>query len=116
MKVTGTKGIKNKLRQMHDDIDDDVDYIVKMNAHEGVEIAVRNAQTAFKKGYWTGNLARQIEVNKVAPLHYEVVSNAHYSGYLEYGTRYMAKEPFMFPTYQALKNSVHDDINRLLNG
>ena len=59
---------------------------------------------------------RQIEVNKVAPLHYEVVSNAHYSGYLEYGTRYMAKEPFMFPTYQALKNSVHDDLNRLLNG
>ena len=38
-------------------------------------------------------------------MHYEVISNAHYSGYLEYGTRYMNKEPFIFPTYLSLKTS-----------
>lgn len=116
MKVEGAEKLKRKLQMMHNDIDEDIDFILKNNANEGVEIAVRNAQQAFVKGYWTGNLVRQIKAKKTGPLQYEVISNAHYSGYLEYGTRYMRKEPFIFPTYLTLKKQVHEDIERLIHG
>lgn len=115
MKVECTKKLINKLQNMVNEIDDDVDFILKRNAQEGVDLAIKNAQKAFVKGYWTGNLARMVKDKKIAPKHYEIVSNAHYSGYLEYGTRYMNKEPFMFPTYLEIKQQVNEDLNRLLN-
>ncbi|HCY1019133.1 TPA: HK97 gp10 family phage protein [Staphylococcus aureus] len=115
MQVSGVDKLLRKFRKMYKDIDDDVDFILKNNANEGVEIAIKNAQHAFVKGYWTGNLARQIKAKKIAPLHYQILSNAHYSGYLEYGTRFMNKEPFIFPTYVTLKKQVNDDFKRLLN-
>lgn len=116
MKVEGVNNLLTKLKVMHDDIDEDVDFILKNNTNEGVELAIKNAQQAFIKGYWTGNLARMIKAKKIAPMHYEVISNAHYSGYLEYVTRYMNKEPFIFPTYLSLKKQVNEDLERLING
>lgn len=77
MKVEGVNNLLTKLKVMHDDIDEDVDFILKNNANEGVELAIKNAQQAFIKGYWTGNLARMIKAKKIAPMHYEVISNAH---------------------------------------
>lgn len=116
MDTKGLDNLINHMRTMHDDIDDDVDYILEMNAKEGVKRAIVNAKKAMIKGYWTGNLAGKIEYRKVGKLHHRVISTAHYSGYLEFGTRYMNKEPFMFPTYQELRKSQYNDLNRLLNG
>ncbi|EKC6437890.1 HK97-gp10 family putative phage morphogenesis protein [Staphylococcus delphini] len=116
MQSRGFKGLLSHLEGMYDDIDDDVDVILKNNAIEGVGIAVSNAKKVMNKGYWTGNLARSIEVKKMGELHYRVISTAHYSGFLEFGTRYMEAAPFMFPTYQTLKKSTLEDLRRLLNG
>ena len=116
MKIQGDSKLLKKLKSMQNDIDDDVDFILKNNANEGVELAIKNAQQAFVKGYWTGNLAREIKAKKTGHLQYEVISNEHYSGYLEYGTRYRTKEPFIFPTYFSLKKQVHEDLERLING
>ena len=116
MEVKGIKALMKQFENMRDDIDDDVDFILGKNAEEGVEIAQTNAKKVMNKGYWTGNLARQIEAVKVGDLHHRVISNAHYSGYLEFGTRYMSKAQFMFQTHQQLKKQVNEDLNRLLNG
>ncbi|REA95054.1 hypothetical protein DV953_12855 [Staphylococcus pseudintermedius] len=63
----------------------------------------------LNKGYWPGNLARSIAVKKLGELHYRVISTAPYNGFLDFGTRYMEAAPFMFPTYQALKESTLED-------
>ena len=116
METKGLKSLIKHMRAMNDNIDDDVDFILEMNAKEGVEKAQKNAKKVMIKGYWTGNLWRQIEYQKVGKLHHRVISNAYYSAYLEFGTRYMNKEPFMFPTYEILKQNQYDDLKRLLNG
>ncbi|MFI3129655.1 HK97-gp10 family putative phage morphogenesis protein [Mammaliicoccus sciuri] len=116
MKIDGLDELINKLETMHDDIDDDVDTILKMNAYEGQEKAVKIAKEVMNKGYWTGNLARGINVSSEKALTYTITSNAGYSGFLEFGTRYMEAAPFIFPMHQALKEQVYKDLNRLLNG
>ncbi|ANS90309.1 hypothetical protein A6M57_9965 [Staphylococcus pseudintermedius] len=45
-----------------------------------------------------------------------LISGAYYSGFLEYGTRYMAAEPFMQPTVKIIKNKLRDDFSELLSG
>lgn len=116
MNVDGLDNLINHLEMMHDDIDDDVDTILEMNALEGQEKAVETARKVMNKGYWTGNLAREIKVTSNKALSYKITSNAGYSGFLEFGTRYMEKAPFIYPTYQELKVNVVNDLKRLLNG
>ena len=68
------------------------------------------------KGYWTGNLARMVEAVKTGKLEYTIKSNAHYSGFLEYGTRYMAPETFMKPVYEKIAPQIakrHFEIARV---
>ncbi|PJM33037.1 hypothetical protein CWB55_05285 [Staphylococcus hominis] len=116
METKGLNKVIKHMRAMHDNIDDDIDFILEMNAKEGVGIAQKKAKEVMIKGYWTGNLWRQIEYQKVGKLHHRVISNAYYSGYLEFGTRHMNKEPFMFPTYEVLTQNQYNDLKRLLNG
>ncbi|HFV1577364.1 HK97-gp10 family putative phage morphogenesis protein [Staphylococcus hominis] len=116
METKGLNRVIKHMRAMHDNIDDDIDFILEMNAKEGVGIAQKKAKEVMVKGYWTGNLWRQIEYQKVGKLHHRVISNAYYSGYLEFGTRDMNKEPFMFPTYEVLTQNQYNDLKRLLNG
>ncbi|MEJ7373487.1 HK97-gp10 family putative phage morphogenesis protein, partial [Staphylococcus epidermidis] len=87
----------SRLEYMHDNIDDDVDEVLKSNAGEFARDTVVSAKSVMNKGYWTGNLARMIRDTKEGNMKYAVTSNAGYSGFLEYGTRYMAPETFMFP-------------------
>lgn len=116
MRVTGFDKLINHLENMHNDIDDDVDYILEMNALEGQGMAVEKAKEVMNKGYWTGNLAREIKVSSPKKLEHKITSNAGYSGFLENGTRYMEATPFMFPTYQKIKEQVQSDLDQLLNG
>lgn len=116
MKTKGLDRLIKQMRDMHDNIDDDVDFILEMNAKESVEDTQKKAKEVMVKGYWTGNLWKQIEYQKVGKLHHRVISNAYYSAYLEFGTRYMNKEQFMFPMYQQLRQNQYNDLKRLLNG
>lgn len=52
----------------------------------------------FDRGYSTGNLRKQIYYAKTGQAKAEVVSPAHYSGYVEKGTRFMDAQPFFFNT------------------
>lgn len=102
------------LKHMHDDIDDDVDYILSQNAKEFVGATVSSARSVMNRGYWTGNLARLVKSAKTGHLDYTITSNAHYSGFLEYGTRKMKPFTFMFPVYQQYTFKVRADLEQLL--
>lgn len=97
-----------------DDIDDDVDEILKNNSDEFVGDTVKQARSVMTRGYWTGNLARQVSAAKTGKLEYTITSNAHYSGFLEYGTRYMQPFTFMQPVYKSYEAIVTNDLKRLI--
>ena len=105
-----------QFRRMHDEIDDEVDKVLEENAEKYAIETVENAKEVMNKGYWTGNLARQVKASKSGHLSYDIVSNAHYSGFLEYGTRYMEPETFMFPAYQKFLPKVRADLKRRIDG
>ena len=105
-----------KLDRMHSSIDDDVDEVLKNNAGEFAKDTVVSAKSVMNKGYWTGNLARMVEDTKEGHLKYGITSKAGYSGFIEYGTRYMEPETFMFPVYQEFTKKVRADLERLING
>ncbi|WP_251517749.1 MULTISPECIES: HK97-gp10 family putative phage morphogenesis protein [Staphylococcus] len=106
-------GLINHLDSMLNSVDDDADEILERNARELTIEAQKNAKSVMNKGYWTGTLARMIEDTKSGHLNYEVTSNAHYSAYLEYGTRYMEPETFMFPAYQKIQKSIQSDFKKI---
>lgn len=114
--MAGMDQLIKQLTNMHDEIDDDVDEVLKENANEYASETVKNAKEVMNKGYWTGNLARQVKVSDSGHLSYDIVSNAHYSGFLEYGTRYMEPETFMFPAYQKFLPKVRADLKRRIDG
>ncbi|MFW3528806.1 HK97-gp10 family putative phage morphogenesis protein [Staphylococcus caprae] len=105
-----------KLSQMQDTIDDDVDEVLQNNATEFTSDTISSAKSVMNKGYWTGNLARQVRDTKEGNLKYAITSNAGYSGFIEWGTRYMEPETFMFPVYQKYTNKVREDLEQLING
>ncbi|HBG3197886.1 TPA: HK97-gp10 family putative phage morphogenesis protein [Staphylococcus aureus] len=101
---------------MNNHIDDDVNEVLKNLAVEGAKLAKENAERVMNKGYWTGNLWREIESAKNRDLEYSITSNAGYSGFLEYGTRYMEAEPFMWPMYLRIQKELVKDLKELLEG
>ncbi|MEJ7218749.1 HK97-gp10 family putative phage morphogenesis protein [Staphylococcus gallinarum] len=114
MDVRGIEALINKLSDMEHDIDDDIDFIIKKRSEQFSADTVTSAKSVMVKGYWTGNLARMVEAVKTGKLEYTIKSNAHYSGFLEYGTRYMAPETFMKPVYEKIAPQIAKDISRLL--
>ncbi|ARM67870.1 HK97-gp10 family putative phage morphogenesis protein [Staphylococcus caprae] len=105
-----------KLSQMQDTIDDDVDEVLQNNATEFTSDTISSAKSVMNKGYWTGNLARQVRDTKEGNLKYAITSNARYSSFLEFGTRYMEPETFMFPVYERYTKQVREGLERLING
>ncbi|UTT55152.1 HK97-gp10 family putative phage morphogenesis protein [Staphylococcus equorum] len=114
-KVKGIGRLIAALSDAEDTIDDDVDFILKKRSEQFRVDTVKEAGRVMTKGYWTGNLARMVKDTKEGKLSYLVSSNAHYSGFLEYGTRFMAPETFMYQIYQKYDKQIPADIERLIN-
>lgn len=61
-------------------------------------------ETTFNKGYFTGNLKRSINMKITGNgLTGTVGPSVEYAPYLEYGTRFMAPEPFAKPSLEEVK-------------
>jgi HK97 gp10 family phage protein len=114
-KVKGLGKLIAALDDAEDEIEDDVDFILKKRSEQFRADTVKEARRVMTKGYWTGNLARMVEDTKRGKLSYLITSNAHYSGFLEYGTRFMAPETFMYQIYQKYDKQIKADIERLIN-
>lgn len=115
MKIDGLDELIMSLHESHDEIEDDADEILSNNAKKFHEATDAKTKQVFVKGYTTGNLARMLKHANTGHLEYEITSKAGYSGFVEYGTRYMNAEPFMHPVYEEFISKVRADFERLLN-
>ena len=115
MKIDGLDELIMSLQESHDEIEDDADEILSANAQKFHTETDAKTKQVFVKGYTTGNLARMLKHGNTGHLEYEITSKAGYSGFVEYGTRYMNAEPFMQPVYEEFISKVRADFERLLN-
>jgi HK97 gp10 family phage protein len=110
--LDGLDALLAKLDRMNRDIEEDVGKIVKNNTIEMTEKVVKNAE--FTQGYQTGYTKRNIETEMISKLVGKTISKSEHSGYLEFGTRYMEAQPFLFPGFYIQKKQFLDDLERLI--
>lgn len=110
LKIHGIKKLKIDLKdnaQMRL-----VKEIVKKHGASLQQEMVKNA--VFKKGYSTGATRRSINLlNEKGGLMARVKPTTKYSPYVEYGTRFMDKQPFVKPAFQKVKKEFVKDLKKL---
>lgn len=111
LKVTGlvelARALKKNVKM------DDVKMVVQKNGADLQRTMQRKAD--FKKGYQTGTTKRSIRLNiKDGGFTVEVEPTTEYSPYLEYGTRYMEKQPFVKPSLAEIEPKFNSDMRKLV--
>lgn len=105
------KGIEkafSKLVNAPGNVDRLIDAVVKNNAEKAKTEAQRIAP------YDTGFLHDEIYAHYPGKACAEIVSNAGYSGFLEYGTRKMSAQPFMRPAIESILPDLEKDYNSVI--
>lgn len=98
---------------------DDVREVVKLNGAELEKSMKRNAKFKghYKNGVFirpTGATRRSITLT-INGLTARVTPTTEYASYLEYGTRFMAAQPFVRPSFEVQKQKFIDDLLRLMS-
>ncbi|MDL4842835.1 HK97-gp10 family putative phage morphogenesis protein [Aquibacillus rhizosphaerae] len=114
MDLDGLDALLANLDRMHDEIEDDVDKIVKNNTIEMTKETVKNERQRFDKGYATGYTMRNTKTEKVDKLNYRTNVASEHGGYLNYGTRYMDATWFLRDAYFKQRKKFLEDIERLV--
>lgn len=118
MYFTGIAALEEKLKENVKMTD--VKNIVKKNAANLQKEAKRRAvfKGHFEGDVWvepTGFTKRSIGIwSSNGGLTKKVGPQSEYAYYLEYGTRFMASQPFIGPAYRAIKREFMLDMNRLV--
>ena len=86
--------------------------VVKRNAANLQRKAVRKVPVD------TGNLKRSINPPSFSSdyLYAIVRPTAEYAPYVEYGTRFMAAQPFLGPAYNEIRQQFLDDVRKVVTG
>ena len=112
IKINGLEELQAKLKRNVNL--DDVKTVVQHNGGELNNQMVRQTSAAFVKGYSTGDTARSITLTMSdGGLTATVAPQTNYSMYVEYGTRFMAAEPFVKPAFDIVKVKFLDDLKKL---
>lgn len=99
---------------------DDIKETVQLN---GTELHRRMMRNARFKGHFkgkkfikpTGNLKRSITYSSsLDGLTVTVKPTAHYAPYVEYGTRKMAAQPYVRPSFYQQEKKFKNDLKRLM--
>lgn len=111
MKLTGMdkllKALNDKRKMT------DIKRIVKMNGVEMQRNMQRNA--TFVKGYQTGTTKRSINLFITdGGFTANVAPTTDYSPYVEFGTRFMASQPFVRPAFYGSLFQFQEDLKRLM--
>ena len=111
IKVDGLKELQKALK---DNVTmDDVKRVVKQNGSELQRKTQDNAD--FTRGYATGQTKRSIGLEITdSGFAAEVEPKTEYAPYLEYGTRFMAAQPFVKPAYDEQVQQFKKDMQRLV--
>ena len=65
--------------------------------------------------YHSGTLQRSIGLEiKYSGLTASIEATAHYAGYVELGTRFMAAQPYMKPAFNAVKGKFNAELKKLV--
>lgn len=110
LKIYGIKKLKIDLK----DIEQmrKVKEIVKKNGASLQQEMVKKA--VFKAGYSVGETRRSINILiEKGGLLARVKPTTKYSPYVEYGTRFMDKQPFVKPAFQKVKKEFVNDLKKL---
>ena len=110
LKIYGIKKLKIDLK----DIEQmrKVKEIVKKHGASLQQEMVKKA--VFKAGYSVGETRRSINLlNEKSGLLARVKPTTKYSPYVEYGTRFMDKQPFVKPAFQKVKKEFVKDLKKL---
>lgn len=111
IKVTGLDELQKALKE--NVTLDDVKKVVRHHGSGLQKLMQTNAD--FKKGYQTGTTKRSIGLEiKDSGFTAEVGPETEYSGYLEYGTRFMEAQPFIKPSHQVQKEKFKRDMQKLV--
>ena len=91
----------------------DVKKVVRKNGVDLQKKIQRNAD--FKKGYQTGATKRSVGLDITnGGMTAESGPTTEYSEYLEYGTRFMEKQPFVKPALEEQKPKFKYDMQKLV--
>lgn len=106
-KIDGIKQLEKQLKR--NATMQDIKNVVRINGAELQQKAMRNAPVD------TGSLKRYIMVSLLdGGLTSRVNSLMDYAPYVEYGTRFMAAQPFLKPAYNQQKSAFKRDLDRLM--
>ena len=109
--ITGIKELEAKLKK--NATLDDARTVVKKNGADLQSLMTRNA--VFVKGYSTGATKRSIRSTFTdSNLTVTVEPTTSYASYPEYGTRCMATQPFVRPSFNIQKEIFKRDLKKLM--
>lgn len=107
MKINGISALQKKLRD--NATLDDVKHVVKSNGAQLNQKAKR--LSPVDTGYLKGSITTTVELNG---LQSTTIPTASYAPFVENGTRFMAKQPFLKPAFDIQKNVFLNDLERLM--
>ena len=109
--VTGIKDIEKALKK--NATLNDVKRVVKQNGAQLQSKMQSNAD--FQKGYQTGTTKRSISLDiKDGGVTAESGPTTEYAPYVEWGTRFMAAQPFVRPAFEEQKEKFKKDMQKLV--
>lgn len=112
VKIVGLKQLDKKLRENLNM--DAVKRVVQKNGDQMNERMKKNTETAFTKGYSTGDTASSINtVISDCGMTATVEPTTEYAPYPEFGTRFMEAEPYVRPAFEEQVVQFKKDMDKL---
>lgn len=96
------------FRRLAEEVRKALETAIQENADDLQAVARRNAPVR------TGFLRDHINVVKQGPLHVDVTSEAPYASFVEFGTRYMAAQPYLMPAIEEVRPRAEDRVRSVL--
>lgn len=124
IKLKGNKELIAVLKRLPVELEKDVITVLEVNAQQIEADAKRNApvgtpESTGIKGYVGGTLQQSIKSLRIGKLTFRIRANetglAPYAAFVEFGTRFMRAQPFLFPAFFKGRNRFINDLQDLLN-
>ena len=111
--VKGLKKLLDVLEKIPKELDGDVGAILEGNAQE-IELEAKRLAPVD-----TGKLRQSIKTESISPTTYSIKANATglapYAPFVEFGTRKMGAQPFLYPAFFRGRDKFTEDLEDLLD-
>lgn len=112
-KLDGMSKLQKELMQRASK--DKVVSVVKRNTTQMQQMAMSKASSVYTRGYSTGDTKKSIGISfENSGMSGTTGMGMEYNPYTEKGTRFMAAEPLLKPTFNSQKTKFKSDLEKLL--